>query len=197
MNLLTGKPPKGLWVVKEMEAKYIIKVDCTATSGAVPIGAYYIAGRKAPDRTRQNPERTGFSIRVVETAEVVVTTASKTSVVQTFGFLHLLAKVEGRSANLPGAVFGIYRASGNRKIAEIVSGVDGTAVHELAPGRYHLRSIQAPIGLHLAASIIPFSIRSNETTKVDVLYYYNVMARGPISCADNYKNKPGAFLLSA
>lgn len=64
------------------------------------------------------------------------------------------------SVPLPGAVFGLYNAKG-QKLAEMTSGEDGRAAYgELPKGSYYLKELTAPEGFVVTDELFPFTIET-------------------------------------
>lgn len=72
---------------------------------------------------------------------------------------------------LPGAVFGVYRASDDEKVAELVTGSDGTATSpalpELEQG-YYLRELTPPASYEPLTDEIPIEVKDGEMVEITV-----------------------------
>ena len=145
--------------------------DGTATSSALPENDYYLLELTAPAGFKLNTDKISFHLNVGETKEITVTNAPVPSVnpdPQTTGYVRLVKQAEGTNEKLSGAVFGIYKASNDVKVAEITTGSDGTATYELSAGDFYLRELKAPAGFKLNADKIGFSINAGVTRIVTV-----------------------------
>lgn len=131
-------------------------------------GRYYLLELEAPSGYKLKTDKISFTVKTDETTDVTVTNALKDPNAPVTGNLYLVKKAEGTGAKLPGAVFGIYRASDNVKIDEITTDSDGVAVCELAPNNYYLRELKAPEGFMLEQAKIPFTIKADTTVRVEV-----------------------------
>ena len=60
---------------------------------------------------------------------------------------------------LSGAKFGLYNGQG-QKLAELVTGEDGTASYTLPKGEFYLKELAAPEGFLLTDELIPFAIET-------------------------------------
>ena len=129
-------------------------------------GRFYLREHRAPEGFIRCFERIPFTVRAGRTVDVTVTNAPIST--EETGYLHLLKLAEGTGARLPGAVFGVFRASDNSRAAEITTDRDGRAILELAPGDYFLRELRAPAGFQLETARIPFTIRNGQTVVVEV-----------------------------
>jgi uncharacterized surface anchored protein len=84
------------------------------------------------------------------------------------GTLRLVKKAAGTGVPLPGAVFGVFERATDRKITEVTTGSDGTAVLPLTSGDFYLRELRAPHGYILETARIPFTIRAGAVTLAEV-----------------------------
>jgi len=131
-------------------------------------GRYYLVERTAPEGYKLNTDKISFTIKSGETKEINVTNALKDPDAPDTGSLYLVKKAEGTGARLPGAVFGVYKTSGNAKATEITTDSDGEALCDLEPGSYYLRELKAPSGYVLESVSIPFTVKVDSTVRVEV-----------------------------
>ena len=137
----------------------------------LPAGDYFLRMTSIPRGYILTTDRISFRIQANRLTEVTVKIKAETPVTPdeaNVGYIHLLKKAEGTGERLQGAVFGIFRASDNVKIAEITSDRDGRAAFELTPNDYYLRELTAPRGFRPETARIPFTIKSGETVLVEV-----------------------------
>ena len=131
-------------------------------------GRYYLVERTAPEGYKLNTDKISFTIKSGETKEINVTNTPKDPDAPDIGSLYLVKKAEGTGARLPGAVFGVYKTSGNAKVTEITTDSDGEALCDLEPGSYYLRELKAPSGYVLESVSIPFTVKVDSTVRVEV-----------------------------
>ena len=131
-------------------------------------GRYYLVERTAPEGYKLNTDKISFTIKSGETKEINVTNALKDPDAPDTGSLYLVKKAEGTGARLPGAVFGVYKTSGNAKVTEITTDSDGEVLCDLEPGSYYLRELKAPSGYVLESVSIPFTVKVDSTVRVEV-----------------------------
>ncbi|MDR1704316.1 MAG: prealbumin-like fold domain-containing protein [Clostridiales bacterium] len=84
------------------------------------------------------------------------------------GTLQIMKLAEQSGNPLSGAVFGVYRASDNKRLADLTTDADGGAYHALEPGEYYIRELKPPYGYLLEQTQIHFTVMSGETVIVDV-----------------------------
>lgn len=164
----------------EQVGELVTGSDGTAISSALPVNDYYLLELTAPAGFKLKTEKIGFSIKAGETKEITVLNAPKTDDTTTTpgtpvtpgasatGNLYLIKRAESTGASLPGAVFGIYMASNDSKVAEITTGSDGTATYQLSAGDYYLRELKSPAGFKLESAKIPFTVKNDNTVLVEV-----------------------------
>ena len=131
-------------------------------------GRYYLLEKTAPEGYKLSTDKISFTIKSGETKEITVTNTPKDADEPDTGSLYLVKKAEGTGARLPGAVFGVYKTSGNAKVTEITTDSDGEALYELEPGSYYLRELKAPSGYILESVSIPFTVKVDSTVRVEV-----------------------------
>lgn len=112
----------------------------------------------------------GVSVKAAKVAEIVITNPkiAEPTPDDPFGELLLTKRASGTGKLLPGAVFGVYRASDGIKVEEITTGSDGTAILSLEPNNYYCVELKAPTGFILDSTRIPFTIKDGVTVEVDV-----------------------------
>ena len=137
----------------------------------LPAGDYYLKELKAPNSYQLSTDKYGVTVKAGKVAEIVITNpkiTEPTTPDDPSGELLLTKKAAGTGKLLPGAVFGIYRASDGVKVAEITTGSGGTAVLSLAPNSYYCVELKAPTEFILDSTKIPFTIKDGTTVEVEV-----------------------------
>ena len=137
----------------------------------LPAGDYYLKELKAPNAYQLSTDKYGVTVKAGKVAEITITnpkTTEPTTPDDPSGELLLTKKAAGTGKLLPGAVFGIYRASDGVKVAEITTGNGGTAVLSLEPNSYYCVELKAPAGFILDSTRISFTIKDGTTVEVDV-----------------------------
>ena len=167
----TGKPLSGA-VFGVYDASTDEKVAEITTGGdgtasyELPAGDYYLRELKAPDGYVLSADKVPFTVKSGETTELTVTNMPEKA--ESTGTLLIIKKAEKTGKPLSGAVFGVYDAATDEKVAEITTGGDGTASYELPAGDYYLRELKAPEGYALEKAKIPFTVKSEVTVKIEV-----------------------------
>jgi uncharacterized surface anchored protein len=161
---ITGKPLYGA-VFGVYDAATDTRVS-EITSGAdgtavcaLPEGNYYLIEEKAPVGYVTEHDRIPFTITADGTVSVEVTNMAAD------GGVRLIVRDADGTA-LPGAVFGVYNALGE-KITELTTGSDGTALGGLASGDYYMLEQTPPTGYLTDSSRYSFTVTEGQT--VDVL----------------------------
>lgn len=173
--------------------------DGTATY-ELAAGRYYLLELTAPSGYTLKTDKISFTVKTGETVDVTAYNTPKGANASDTGKLYLVKKAESTGAKLPGAVFGIYSADNDKKVAEITTDSDGTAVYELTPGDYYLRELQAPTGYLLEPASIPFTIKADETVHVEVTNMRDESAAAASDIAVPKTGEPfpyGSYALSA
>jgi uncharacterized surface anchored protein len=112
----------------------------------------------APDPTTPPPP--------TDTTTNTTTPIPTTEVVQE-GLL-LTVRAEQTGAPISGAIFGVYSASDNLRIAKLITDANGTANLSLSSGEYFLQEIEAPFGYLPDPARIFFTVSDNSVVRVDV-----------------------------
>jgi len=139
--------------------------DGTATADLAP-GEYSLCELEAPIGYALNLDGVSITIKAGGTTKVTIT--NTLLVADETGELLVIKKAEGTGKPLSGAVFGVYRASDNRKLSEITSGADGAVTLALTPGDYYLLEQTAPSGYALETARISLTVRKGVTVKVEI-----------------------------
>jgi len=84
------------------------------------------------------------------------------------GNVQIIARAEQSGNLLQGAVFAVYRASDNTRLAELTTGANGQVTHQLAPGEYFLRQQRATFGYLPETARIFFTVEDGKTVVVEV-----------------------------
>lgn len=129
--------------------------DGTVTSPALDLGAYElrelstVIGYQLLDRA--------IPFEISENG-VTVTLDVENDIIT--GSVKIIKK-DDTEKNLNGAVFGIYTASNDVKIAEVTTSGSGLVVYDNLPyGSYYLKELTAPEGFLLSSEKIPFEVKT-------------------------------------
>ena len=85
------------------------------------------------------------------------------------GRINITNIADGYRQRISGAVFGIFDAMSDERVAEVVANSFGEAFAFLEVGNYYLRQIIAPDGFQLNMDRFNFTIRANAITEVTVI----------------------------
>ena len=137
----------------------------------LPEGDFYLKELKC-DGYKLITEKIPFPIKAGETKSVTVTNTPKDtgggSSSDPDGRLKIIKKSEDGD-RLQGAVFGVYRASTDRKITELTTNRNGEAVYDLPEGDFYLKELTAPTGFKLDSSKTSFRITSGKTKEITII----------------------------
>ena len=159
-----------------------------AVSPLLPKGDYYLKELKSPDTYELSTEKYGVTVKAGETVEITITNkrvpvitpaptptpkptptpAPTPAPSDPTGKLELLKKAEQTSKPLAGAIFGVYRASDDAKVAELTTNADGKAEISLPTGDFYLLELKAPYGYRLEKVKIYFTVVKDSTVIVEV-----------------------------
>lgn len=128
---------------------------------ALSPNSYYLKELSVPSPFVTDTSQIPFTIRAAGTT--VTIEASNTKGMGTV----LLEKTSTEGGPIAGSVFILYKRDGTR-IAELVSGKDGTASYELSVGAYYLEEKTAAVGFQLNTARHSFSIEHGKTSTVKV-----------------------------
>ena len=149
--------------------------DGTAVSAALPVleQGYYLLEHTAPAGYVLATEKTAAPVKEGETTEITlinmaVEKPTPPAPESKPGKLLVIKKAEKTGTLLKGAVFGVYRASDDKRLGELTTDRYGEAALELAAGEYYLRELEAPAGFRLDGGRIAFRIKSDETKEITV-----------------------------
>lgn len=120
---------------------------------------------KVTDITVKNAKK---SVPVPTTISAPILVSTQTTATVKTGELIILKKAEQTGKPISGAVFGVYRASDDRKITELTTNADGKVAFSLEVGEYYLKELKAPYGYLPESSKIQFSVEVNKTVTVEV-----------------------------
>lgn len=130
----------------EMVGEITSGLDGIAQSIYIPAGYYYVSELRAPDGYKQHNEKIFITVSEGEVAEVVVKNERLPDEIK-MGHIQIIKTDITTGAKLSGAVFGVYESITNKKVAELITGTDGTAKSKALPiGEYYLIELKAPIG---------------------------------------------------
>ncbi|MDL2218422.1 hypothetical protein LJC27_07155 [Christensenellaceae bacterium OttesenSCG-928-M15] len=124
-------------------------------------GSYYLKELSVPSPWVLESSKINFTIK--KSGTTVTVEVSNTKGVGTL----LLDKSSTEGNAVSGAVFTLYKQDGTR-IAELISGKDGTATYELPVGNYYIVEKTAAVGFQLDSTRHSFTIKHNETRTVKV-----------------------------
>ena len=145
--------------------------DGTTTSAALTVGDYYALETQAPAGFQINPNRFDVTVNDGETAVITVTDMPVyiPPVATPTGFISIIKTDDTGNIRLPGAVFGIYNAADNTKVAELTTGADGTTTSAaLTVGDYYALESQAPDGFQLNPNKYNVTVNDDETVVITV-----------------------------
>lgn len=149
--------------------------DGAAVSAALPVleQGYYLLEQTAPAGYVLSTEKTAVAVKEGETAEITLTNKAVEKPTPPVpeskpGKLLIVKKAEKTGTLLKGAVFGVFRASDDKRMDEITTDRYGEATLELAADEYYLRELDAPAGFKLDSGRIAFRIKSDEIREVTV-----------------------------
>ncbi|MDR1705659.1 MAG: hypothetical protein LBS19_13375, partial [Clostridiales bacterium] len=139
--------------------------DGTATSAALPPAEYYLRELAAPAGFAPIPADVDVTVSAGNIAEIYIYNAP----IPLTGYIRLTKLEEGTDRPLSGAVFGIYDASNDVRIAELATGADGAAVSgELAEGVYYLKEETVPDGYKVITEKMGVTVKGGETTEITI-----------------------------
>lgn len=149
--------------------------DGTTVSAALPVleQGYYLLEHTAPAGYVLSTEKAAVTVKEGETTEITLTNQAVENPTPPEpeskpGKLLIIKKAEKTGTLLKGAVFGVYRASDDKRMGEITTNRYGEAALTLAPGDYYLRELEAPAGFRVDSGRIAFRIKSEETKEITV-----------------------------
>ena len=122
---------------------------------------YYLKELSVPSPWVLEPDKIPFTIKTKGTTVTIEVSNTKG-----IGEL-LLEKSSTEGGPVAGSVFTLYRKDGTR-VAELVSGRDGTATYELPVGSYYLVEKTAAVGFQLDTTRHSFTIKNKQTSTVKV-----------------------------
>lgn len=124
-------------------------------------GEYYWKELKAPSGFELLTDKQAFTVTANKTIKITVVNEALSD---DTGTLLLIKKGAGTGEAIPDAVFGVYLASNNRKVAEITTDDSGEAEISLEPGKYYLKELSVPSPWVLETAQISFTIKATDTT---------------------------------
>ena len=176
--------------------------DGTAVSAALPVleQGYYLLEHTAPAGYVLATEKTAAPVKEGETTEITlinkaVEKPTPPAPESKPGKLLVIKKAEKTGTLLKGAVFGVYRASDDKRLGELTTDRYGEAALELAAGEYYLRELEAPAGFRLDGGRIAFRIKSDETKEITVTNKQEASTAGSLLVIK--KSEDGKLLSSA
>ena len=144
--------------------------DGTATI-ELPVTEVYLLEQAAPEGFKLSADRINVTVIGGETVEITVINEAIPVLdpEPTDGRIKLIKKDADVSKFLSGAVFGIYRASNDVKVGELVSGSDGTAVSALLPAMdYYLKEQKSPDSYELSADKHGVTVKAGDTVTITI-----------------------------
>jgi uncharacterized surface anchored protein len=146
-------------------AEFTTDAEGKALSGELQPGDYYLLQHQAADGFEPAADKIGVTVKAGEVVEKVIFNAERIKT----GLVRIVKRAEKTGELLPGAVFGIYNAVGDKKIAELTTGADGAATSESLPvGAYYLLEIQPPSGFTANAGRVYFTVAYDEIKEMTV-----------------------------
>lgn len=130
-------------------------------------GSYYLRELEAPDGYRKDGKKITFRITADKTTEVTVKNEKEPEDEQA-GTLRIVKSAAGTGARISGASFAVYSATGDKKVADLITGADGVAELDLPAGGYYLKEQRAPEGFKLETARILFTVTADAKTVVEV-----------------------------
>lgn len=130
-------------------------------------GSYYLRELSAPEGYRKDGKKITFRISADKTTKVTVKNEKEPEDEKT-GTLRLVKSAAGTGARLSGASFAVYSSTGDKKVADLITGADGVAELSLEPGSYYLKEQRAPEGFKLEPARILFTVTADAKTIVEV-----------------------------
>ena len=120
--------------------------DGTAVSPLLPAGDYYLKELTAPDSYQLSADKHGVTVVAGETVAITITNKKipVSDPEPTDGTIKLIKKDAETGKLLPGAAFGVYRASDDVKVGELETNSMGEAEITLPAAEYYLKELKAP-----------------------------------------------------
>jgi uncharacterized surface anchored protein len=135
----------------------------------LPEGAYYLVEKQAPVGFIADTDPVHFYLKAGETKEMTLTNTPEEIPVIADSHVLLTHLAANTDALLPGSIFGLYEQGSDKKIGELVTGTDGTAMSAaVTSGNYYLLQLTAPTGYRLNADKISFYLNTGETKALTV-----------------------------
>jgi uncharacterized surface anchored protein len=85
-----------------------------------------------------------------------------------YGKIEIITRAAGSGNPLSGGIFAVYDAETNRRIAELTTGVGGTAYTTLNPGQYFVQELRPTFGFTLDPHRMFLEIGAGETVRVEI-----------------------------
>ncbi|MDL2235718.1 hypothetical protein LJC07_06160 [Christensenellaceae bacterium OttesenSCG-928-L17] len=125
-----------------------------AYTSDLPLGDYYAVEKSVPSPYVLDTERQYFSLSYDGAYEYISVVNQREG---DPGKIKVI-KTDDSDNPLSGVVFGVYRSWDGKKMAELVTGADGTAEFTLAPDDYYLVELSGKTGYTMHEGQIPFTI---------------------------------------
>ena len=157
-------------------AEVVTATDGTGMSQAIPAGDYYLLELRAPDNYAINEQKFPITVTAGETTEFTVYNKRlpepdpepKPEPPAKPGTLRIVKVDRESGKSLPGAVFGVYRDTDDKKLDTLTTGKNGTTELALPAGDYYIRELEAPKGYTLSKTDINFHLESGATRELTV-----------------------------
>ena len=144
--------------------------DGFAMSIELPSGDYYLRELKAPENYILSEDTIFVAVTANRTAEVTVVNFPvpvEPNLIE--GDIRLLKKDADSDEPLGGAVFGVYRVSGDIQVCELETADDGTITSPKLPaGDYYIKELIAPDSYELSEEKVGVTVKPDETTEITV-----------------------------
>ena len=151
------------------KAGELVTDETGAASLTLPLGRYYLVETETAEGYKLLSGQISFTLTADgETVTLPIANQRDTCKVEG-GHIRLTKKDIDTGALLPGAAFGIYCVSDDKKVGEITTGSDGTATSLLLPVTdYYLLELRAPAGFETKTEKIPVTVLDGAVSEITV-----------------------------
>lgn len=134
----------------------------------LPEGDFYLKELTPPTGFKLLTDPIPFTITGDTIKEIVVVNEPLGETEESYGSLKIIKRAEGSNEKLKDAVFGVYRADNDKKVAELTTDKNGVASVELPEGDYYLKELAAPKGFRLVSDKTSFTIVGDTTKEITI-----------------------------